>query len=289
MEAVTVRTVTIRRANDGRSQRFRWYGPATAACVHRAVRGGLGFETAGVIYGDGRPVVLGGSAEPAAIELRDEHGGGVDLGRVRDGATLIARLRPEMRAKKDERSYPLWRVFLRDLRASLRGEDGFADGPPIPDFDRAPKHGDWNDPEFQRTLLGVERIRSHLANERNILAWTRAALTLASQGLLLWKLYAAARASDAKAWLAPYLYAVALAYFVVVPSTVVLGLHRWQATKRALNVPGGMDVQAYFGKLGVRVQAFNTFLVLVAAAAAFLVVGLDDEVFRDFKPASIFD
>jgi len=233
--------------------------------------------------------VLGDSAEPAAIELRDEHGGSVDLGRVRDGATLVARLRPEARTRKDAAAYPLWRVFLRDVRASFRGEDGPAAGPPEPDFDRAPKHGDWNDPAFQRTLLGVERIRSHLANERNVLAWTRAALTLASQGLLLWKLYAAARASAAKAWLAPYLYAVALAYFVVVPSTVVLGLHRWQATKRALSVPGGLDVQAYFGKLGVRVQAFNTFLVLAAAAAAFLVVGLDDEVFRDFKPANIFD
>ena len=180
-------------------------------------------------------------------------------------------------------------MFLRDLRASLRGEDAFEADVPTPAFDRAPKHGDWNDPVFQSTLLAVERIRSHLANERNILAWTRAGLTLASQGLLLWKLYAAARTSDTKAWLAPYLYGVALAYFVVVPATILLGLHRWNATKRALNVPGGMDVQAYFGKIGVRVQAANMLLILVAASAAFLVVGLDDSVFRDFKPANIFD
>lgn len=291
VDATACKTVLIRRAGDGRPQRFRWYGPAPSEeCVHRAVRNGLGYETAGVLYGDGSPVVLGGAGEPCAIDLRDERGGErFDAAAVREGAALVARLRPGRGEKERRRGWPLFAALLRDLRRSVRGESGAGDwyetGVVAPDFDASPARGDWNDPRFQRTLLGVERIRSHLANERNILAWTRAAFTMASQGLLVWKLFAAARASDSDHWLAPYLYWTALGYFLVVPTTMILGLHRWQTTKEALNVAGGLDVQRYFGKLGVRVQAANIFLICLMAAACFVVVGLDDGVFSDFRIA----
>ena len=53
-------------------------------------------------------------------------------------------------------------------------------------------------------MLEMERVRSHLANERNFLAWTRCSLTLAAQGIATWKLYDAKTSS--KAWLNEFLY-----------------------------------------------------------------------------------
>lgn len=271
---------------------FRWYGPASAESVHKAVRAGLGYENAAVVYGDGKPVLLGGSEEPVAIDLLDESGSHVDLSQVRDGATLVARLRPSMKERvglKEKKvvGWPILRTVLRDLRRSVREvPDEHVTGVATPDLDRPPARGDWNDPDFQQTLLGVERIRSHLANERNILAWTRAALTLASQGVTIWKLYADLTVAS---WLKSMLWCVAFAYFLIVPATIILGLERWRDTKEALMVKGGMDVQRYFGKLGVKLQAANMIVILIAAAITFIVVGNDDSLFRDFKPANIFD
>ena len=282
-------TVTVRRSNDGRSAMVRWYGPASQACVERTVRAGLGYEMAAVVYGDGKPVVLGGAEEPVAIELVDDLGNRVDLGRVRDGATLVARVRPPKSGGKEVRDaggrFPILGAIYREVRRSLRPDDGRGSitGPEMDD--RRPPRGDWNDPRFQQTLLDVERVRSHLANERNILAWTRAALTLASQGIAIWKLYAAASDSS---WLKPYLWCTGALIFFTTPMTMALGLQRWKGTKQALNIKEGMDVMSHFGKLGVTIQAANIAVVCFAAAVAFVVVGCDDNVFSDFQ-FRIFD
>ena len=143
------------------------------------------------------------------------------------------------------------------------------------------------DVAFDVTLLDVERARSHLANERNILAWTRAALTLASQGIVIWKLYASA---SAHSLIRPCLYATGALVFLTTPFTMLLGLHRWSGTKRALSSQSGAEAMDHFGKLGVEVQAANVAVVLFAAAAAYVVVGADDSVGADFRISSrIFD
>ena len=283
-------TVTVRRSDTGRSARLRWYGVGRAGSVERAVRSSLGFETAAVVYGDGSPVVLGGgSGEPAAIDLLDELGNAVDVAAVKDGASLVARAKRVVGGAGKDRSRSLLRSLAREVLEawrSLSAPDDLTVGGADGADDPSPR-GDWNDPKFQQTLLDVERARSHLANERNILAWTRAALTLASQGIVIWKLYASA---SAHSLIRPYLYATGALVFLTTPFTMLLGLHRWSGTKRALSSQSGAEAMDHFGKLGVEVQAANVAAVLFAAAAAYVVVGADDSVGADFRISSrIFD
>lgn len=131
---------------------------------------------------------------------------------------------------------------------------------------------------LEGSLLAIERIRSHLANERNALAWIRAALTLSSEGLVIWELYASVEKD--LPWLKPFLWSTALACFLVATGTIVLGLHRWQATKRVLMTFGAAEVQVYFGKLGVSTQAANTVFICGAAALVFFALGAECDIIR---------
>jgi len=110
-----------------------------------------------------------------------------------------------------------------------------------------------HDPAFQGQFVKLERVLSHLANERTWLAWLRAGLTLLSTAFTLWQLYDAV-SGKIHPVLRKALYGLALGYLVIIPLTVVVGWFRFERTKHILNLSSSL-VRDYFGNIGVAVQA----------------------------------
>lgn len=115
---------------------------------------------------------------------------------------------------------------------------------------------DDDDPSFEGKVIKYERVLSHLANERTALAWFRAALTLAAQGIMLWQL-------DSR----PLVAVTAFLYLFVVPIIVYLSLRRWLKTKRMLETKA--DVAEHFGKMHIHFQAGLLLVICIMAAATF--------------------
>lgn len=231
-------TVALWLSVDGRRLALRWYGRTSSNAVRRAAQGKLSSPL--VVLGDGNPFLVSGS-----VNILDEQQQVLDSQRIENGGLLVSQARGNF-----------------DQKICLAAGSWSID--------------DWNDPNFQSTLLSIERIRSHLANERNFLAWTRAALTLGSQGMAIWKLYAENRPKIC--WLALGLWFTALAYFIAVPGTILLGLHRWQSTKTVLLARDPVEVHDHFGRLGVKAQGANTGAICALVGLAFFFIGIQDDI-----------
>lgn len=126
--------------------------------------------------------------------------------------------------------------------------------------------GEWNDYDddvYQRDMVKYERVLSHLASERTILAWFRVSFVMLAQGLTLW---------DAPSRL---LRMLGLLYFVIVPLTVGVSLDRWSRTKRSLEKPRRAD----FGQHIYVQSLLISVLCIVTSLTYFVVVGdIDDYV-----------
>ncbi|KAJ8605166.1 hypothetical protein CTAYLR_000361 [Chrysophaeum taylorii] len=185
--------------------------------------------------------------EENEIELVDEESGKLvsfeALAEIRDGAMVTAR------------RVPWW----RRAAATPLDEHG----------------GDLTDPEFQRAVLKYERVLSHLASERTLLAWLRAALTMLAQGISIWRIKGTSH----------FLGATAFVYLVLVSVTVAASIERWKRAKRILM----LKHVNLFDETAVRLQAALVFFVILTAALTFFAIGADDTVFADFKPSNLFD
>lgn len=256
MESCTTLCVCLATSSSSRS--IRWYGPAvSAAALHRLVRDAFELPKLAELTIDILGTIIETDAHVACIS---------------DGASLVAReLLP---------SGPFARALFGDLflGATRRVARKLAN-------EALRVRPDWREPRFQGQLLKFERVLSHLASERTILAWLRAALTLLSQGLSIWILAANTHSSSR---LRPWLWGTAGVYFLVAPTTVVLGILRYEDAKRVLLLADD-EAGLHFGRLGVGVQAVLMFIICVTAALTFFILGQSDEVFKDFKPTNLFD
>ena len=254
-------TVTVAHDETKRTLKLKWYGAPEQVDVERAAAAGFGLAAPLLLLGDDKPEWLG-NARPAAIDLTDGQSGAfVEVSKLTDGARLVVR---RSRPRDDEED---WRSPLKMLGVYV------GDEPVPPTVDGLREHGGWRDVNFQRTMLGMERIRSHLANERNFLAWTRCSLTLAAQGITFWKYY---DESDGRTrWLKSLLRCTTFSYFIIAAGTTAVGLHRWTAAKKVLDEPRFLEVSRHFGRVGVWSQGVAIVAVCLAAALSFVALGLE--------------
>ena len=169
---------------------------------------------------------------------------------IKDGAKLTAR-RPS---------------FFSELRALIAFETSDA---PV---------------DFQRDYVKLERVLSHLASERTTLAWIRAALTLLLQALALWK----ARTLSSRR-LRVYLDATTLLYFLLVPLLLAATVARHIHMKRILKWENAQVKRVLSATSFVALQAALILAVCAAAAFTFVVVGADDTLYADFRPANLLE
>lgn len=244
-------TIFVRRGGGG-FEKVRWWGPASPDAIRRAL---LGFADK--------------DSEEEAWTLWDVSTGAQrtlgELDRGADGAMF--RVAP---------TSTHWATRLFRATSSL-----LSSAAPVTRHELSSKNG-WQDPRFQGQLLKYERVLSHLASERTLLAWIRCALTLLAQGVALWA------ASHRLNSLQPYLVATALAYFAVVPATVAISLRRWLQTKCVL-ASRSVDVERDFGAMHVHLQAGLLLVICILAALTFAVLGSTEAIFPNFRPTNFFE
>ena len=299
------------RTHGGEEQRVGWWPPASPRSLRRAIAAALAIPLP--LGSEARLTLRDGDGHLVPLEMSDDLPEGMRLVAELDGddyePTRKSLASSASRGSLGEKGGGLagsWRRLFQssaeDLDALAGGDDDDAQldcaGDPMAHPQgRAvasalcgylpPRDGPgallWADERFQRQLIKFERVLSFLASERTYLAWLRAALTLMSEALTIWKLYHSATS----AWLRPWLYWCGFMFMLCVTLTVVVGIVRWRATARIFEM-ADEDAFAHFGSVGVNLQAALLGMVLVVTAFGYLVVGANNELV-DFRPGIMLD
>ena len=126
-----------------------------------------------------------------------------------------------------------------------------------------------DDPAFQGQYVKLERVLSHLANERTWLAWLRAALTLLTTAFMIWQLQGSIEnrplMKQALRWLGN-------GFILVIPLTAIVGWIRYERTKHILSL-SSVSIHHFFGNLGVNVQAWLLGVVLILTVGIYITLG----------------
>ena len=117
--------------------------------------------------------------------------------------------------------------------------------------------------------VNLERVLSHLANERTWLAWLRAALTLLTTAFMIWQLQGSI---EHRPLIKGALHWLGIGFILVIPLTAVVGWIRYERTKHILSL-SSVSIHHFFGNLGVNVQAWLLGVVLTLTVGIYITLG----------------
>ena len=156
--------IRVKLTYSGRSADVGWYGGSSEASIRKSIGAALGVPAESIILtdGEGNAVPLSNATMPPAATVSLVDGDAASGARPPLPSESMMKRLHDARGSTSDFSDLIGRTMTSDL----------------PD-----------DPAFQGQYVKLERVLSHLANERTWLAWLRAALTLLATAFTIWQLH----------------------------------------------------------------------------------------------------